>query len=61
MSDQKAKHGEFEIEDGKALRVIVKKGDQALTEFLIGKSVGGNTLLRVPGKDEIWTGIGSFR
>ncbi len=61
VSDQKAKHGEFEIEDGKALRVIVKKGDQALTEFLIGKSVGGNTLVRLPGKDEVWTGIGSYR
>jgi hypothetical protein len=28
---------------------------------LIGKSVGGNTLVRLPGKDETWSGIGSFR
>jgi hypothetical protein len=61
VSDQKAKHAEFEVDEGKALKVIVKKGDQVLTEFLIGKSVGGNTLVRVPGKDETWTGLGSFR
>src|SRR5450432_575255 len=61
VSDQKAKHAEFEVEDGKAVKVIVKKGDQALTELLIGKSVGGNTLVRVPGKDEVWSGLGSFR
>ena len=61
VSDQKAKHAEFEIDDAKALKVIVKKGDQVVTEILIGKSVGGNTLVRLPGKDEVWTGIGSFR
>lgn len=61
VSDQKAKHGEFEIDDAKALKVAVKKGDQTLSEFLIGKSVGGNTLVRLPGKDEVWTGLGSFR
>lgn len=61
VSDQKAKHAEFEIDDAKALKVIVKKADQALAQFLIGKSVGGNTLVRLPGKDEVWTGIGSFR
>jgi hypothetical protein len=68
VSDQKAKHAEFEVEepkagskDAKALRVVAKKGDKAVAEFLIGKSVGGNTLVRLPGKDEVWTGLGSFR
>ena len=32
-----------------------------VAEFLIGKSIGGNTLVRLPGKDEVWTGLGSFR
>lgn len=61
VSDQKAKHAEFELDDAKALKVAVKKGDQVVSEFLIGKSVGGNTLVRLPGKDEVWTGLGSFR
>jgi hypothetical protein len=60
VTDQKAKHAEFEVDD-KALKVVVKKGDQALTELLVGKNVGGNTLVRVPGKDEVWQALGSFR
>ncbi len=60
VSDQKAKQTEFEVDD-KGLRVVVKKGEQVLTDLIVGKSVGGNTLVRVPGKDEIWQGIGSFR
>jgi len=60
VSDQKAKHTEFELDD-KALKVVVKKGEQPLTELLVGKSVGGNTLVRVPGKDEVWQGLGSFK
>lgn len=60
VSDQKAKHAEFEVDD-KALKVAVKKGEQTLAELLIGKSVGGNTLVRVPGKDEVWQALGSFR
>ena len=60
VSDQKNKHTEFELDD-KALKVVVKKGDQVLAEFLVGKSVGGNTLVRLPGKDEAWSGLGSFR
>jgi len=60
VTDQKAKHAEFEVDD-KALKVVLKKGDQALTELLVGKNVGGNTLVRVPGKDEVWQALGSFR
>jgi hypothetical protein len=60
VSDQKAKQTEFELDD-KALKVVVKKGEQVLAEFLVGKSVGGNTLVRIPGKDDIWQGLGSFR
>lgn len=60
VTDQKAKYAEFEVDD-KALKVVVKKGEQTLAELLVGKSVGGNTLVRVPGKDEVWQALGSFR
>ena len=60
ISDQKAKHAEFELDD-KALKVVVKKGEQPVAELLVGKSVGGNTLVRLPGKDEVWQALGSFK
>jgi len=60
VSDQKEKQTEFEVDD-KGLKVAIKKGDQILGELLIGKSAGGNTLVRVPGKNEIWQGLGSFK
>lgn len=60
VSDQKAKHAEFEVDD-KGLKVVVKKGEQVLAELLVGKSVGGNTLVRVPGKDDVWQALGSIK
>lgn len=60
VTDQNGKHTEFEVDD-KGLRVVIKKGDQTLGELLIGKSAGGNTLVRVPGKNEVWQGLGSFK
>lgn len=60
VSDQKAKQPEFEVDD-KGLRVVIKKGELVLAELIVGKSVGGNTLVRVPGKDDIWQALGSFR
>jgi len=47
--------------DDKGLKVAIKKGEQVLGELLVGKGVGGNTLVRVPGKNEIWQGLGSFK
>lgn len=61
VSDQKTKHAEFEVDDAKGITVVVKKGEQVVSSFIVGKSVGGNTLVRVPGKDEVWSGLGSFR
>ena len=61
VTEQKAKHAEFELADNSALRVVGRKGDQVVVDLLVGKSVGGNTLVRLPGKDEVWQGIGSFR
>ena len=60
VSDQKEKQTEFEVDD-KGLKVAIKKGEQVLGELLVGKGVGGNTLVRVPGKNEIWQGLGSFK
>jgi hypothetical protein len=53
VTDQKAKQGEFEVDD-KGLRVMIKKGDKVLADVLIGKTQGAGTMLRASGKDEIW-------
>ena len=61
VSEQKSKHAEFEVDDAKGVKVVVKKADQVLADLVIGKSVGGNTLVRVSGKDEVWQALGSFK
>ncbi len=53
ISDQKARHTEFELGDD-GLRVTVKKGDKVLADFRLGKSANQFTMLRVEGKDEVW-------
>jgi hypothetical protein len=60
VTDQTAKHAEFEVDD-KGLKVVVRKGDKELAQLLVGKSMGGHTLTRVPGKNEVWQGLGSFK
>jgi len=60
VTDQKAKQGEFEVGDD-GLRIAAKKGETVLGELIIGKSLGAGTMVRVPGKDEIWQANGSIR
>jgi hypothetical protein len=60
VSDQKAKHAEFEVGDD-GLRVVAKNGDKPLAELLVGKSVGSGTMVRVPGKDDVWQVNGAIR
>jgi hypothetical protein len=60
VTDQKAKQGEFEVGDD-GLRVVAKKGATSLGELIVGKAVGAGTMVRVPGKDDIWQANGSIR
>jgi hypothetical protein len=60
VTDQKAKQSEFEVGDD-GLRVAAKKGDTVLAELIIGKALGAGTMVRVPGKDDIWQTNGSIR
>ena len=41
--------------------MVAKKGAAAVGELLIGKAVGAGTMVRVPGKDDIWQANGSIR
>src|SRR4029079_7515500 len=57
VAENKAKHAEFELDEGKAIHVVAKSaksGDKVLADFLVGKNVGSGTMVRVAGKDEVW-------
>jgi hypothetical protein len=60
VTDQKAKQAEFEVGDD-GLRIVAKNGATPLGELIIGKAIGAGTMVRVPGKDEIWQANGSLR
>jgi len=60
VTDQKSKQAEFEVGDD-ALKVVAKNGNNSLAELLIGKSLGNGTMVRVPGKDEIWQAQGAIK
>jgi hypothetical protein len=60
VSDQKSRQGEFELgEDG--LRVIVKKGETVLADLRVGKTTNQLTMVRVEGKNEVWSTSGLFK
>lgn len=60
VSDQKARHGEFEVGDD-GLHVVLKKGDKPVADLRIGKTNNQMTMTRVEGKDDVWTTSGLFK
>ncbi len=60
VTDQKSKQAEFEVPDD-GLRVVAKNGNNPVGELIIGKAMGAGTMVRVPGKDDIWQAGGSIR
>jgi hypothetical protein len=61
VTEQKAKHAEFEVADDSALRVTAKSGNNVVADLLIGKPMGGGTMVRPVGKDEVWQANGSIK
>jgi hypothetical protein len=59
VSDQKSRRDEFELGDD-SLRVAVKKGDKGLADLRIGKTTNQMTMVRLEGKDAIWSTTGIF-
>lgn len=60
VTEQKAKHVEYEVVDD-GLRVAVKNGSTPVADLLIGKSVGAGTMVRAVGKDEVWQADGAMK
>ncbi len=60
VSDQKSRQGELEL-GADSLRVAVKKGEQTLADLRVGKTSNQMTMLRLEGKDEVWSVSGLFK
>jgi len=61
VTESEAKHEELGVKEGKAQHLVAKSGAGAvLADVLIGKSVGGFTMLRVAGKNDVWQATGLF-
>jgi hypothetical protein len=60
VSDQKSRHNEFELGDD-GLRVVLKKADKPVADLRIGKTTNQMTMVRVEGKDEVWSTSGLFK
>jgi hypothetical protein len=61
VSENKAKHAEFEVDDAKAVHVVgksAKSGDKVLVDVLLGKPMGAGTMVRVAGTDQVWQAPG---
>lgn len=62
VTENKAKHAEFEVTDDKGIHVVAKKeGGKVAADFLVGKAVGSGTMLRLAGQDAVWLAGGALR
>jgi hypothetical protein len=62
VTEQKAKHAEFQVDDKGGLHVVAKaKGGKVLADVTVGKTTGPGTMVRPAGKDEIWSATGISR
>ena len=59
VTEQKAKHAEFEVDDKSGIHLVVKaKGGKVLADVIVGKTTGPGTMVRPAGKDEVWQASG---
>ena len=61
VTEQKSRYGDLGVEDGRGQRVTVKGvAGATVADFYLGKAVGGFTMVRPFGKDEVWQASGFF-
>jgi hypothetical protein len=61
VTEQPAKQSEFQVDDKEGIHLVVKHDAQVLADLIVGKSVGAGTMVRLPGKNEIWQANGLNR
>jgi hypothetical protein len=60
VSDQKSRHDELELGDN-SLRVTLKQGEQVVADLRIGRTSGQLTMVRLEGKDQVYSVAGLFK
>jgi hypothetical protein len=59
VTEKTDKQAEFEVDDKAGIHMVVKeKGGKVLTDLIVGKTTGPGTMVRLSGKNEIWTATG---
>ncbi|HVT08725.1 MAG TPA: DUF4340 domain-containing protein [Polyangia bacterium] len=61
VTDQAGKQAEFQVDDKEGIHVVAKHDAQVLADVIVGKAVGAGTMVRLPGKNEIWQASGITR
>jgi hypothetical protein len=62
VTEKKDKQAEFEVNDANALHVVAQgAGGAELAYLLVGKAVGGGTMVRLKGSDQVWQAVGPLR
>lgn len=61
ITEQATRHAELEVSDDKAARLVASGGGKPLVDLLIGKPVGQQTMVRQPGKNEVWQVQGAIK
>jgi hypothetical protein len=64
VTENKAKHAEFDVDDAKAIHLVAKAqkaGGAVLADLLVGKSTGAGTMVRLAGQDQVWLTSSSLR
>jgi hypothetical protein len=61
VTEQPSKHSEFQVDDKEGIHVVVKHDAQVLADLIVGKTVGAGTMVRLPGKNEVWQATGISR
>ena len=61
VTEQADKHEEMGVSDKNATKVVLKdKGGKVLADLYVGKSLGGFTMLRVEGQNNVWQASGIY-
>src|SRR5262245_42765898 len=59
VTEKTDKQAEFEVDDKAGIHMVVKeKGGKVLADLIVGKTTGPGTMVRLSGKNEIWTATG---
>ncbi|HLK88860.1 MAG TPA: DUF4340 domain-containing protein [Polyangia bacterium] len=62
VTSQPDKQAEFEVDDKTCVRLVAKHDGQVLADFVVGKSMGSGTMVRLSGSNDVWraSGISKF-